>query len=389
MALLKINELDKILQLATILRHGLRQSCDIVIIRWLSFCLEVVIVFKAKFKISNKTASALTAVERTRGFLEAAVLSQEWLEKMQNKALILEAHHTTHIEGTQLTLKKSEQLWSGQHLSDVDADDARELLNYRDAFELVSNYVGHGGTITEGLIREIHKRLVHAVRGDAATPGIYRKIQNYVVNSKTKEVIYTPPPVYEISGMMQELIDWLNEEKEIHPVLMSGIAQFQLVHIHPFLDGNGRTARLLSTLCLYQKGYDFKKLFTISEFYDRNRKDYYEAIQSVRKSNMDMTQWLEYFSEGLATQLREIKDLGKQVIRQSISMKEYHLSERQKLAVNYMAVEGQISIQQFEKICPNITKRTLQRELKDLIDKDLVVSRGATTSLVYSLKNRS
>ncbi|MBN1684715.1 MAG: Fic family protein [Gammaproteobacteria bacterium] len=343
-------------------------------------------MFHPKFKISNRTANALTAIERARGFLEATSLSQQWLEKMQNKALVLEAHHTTHIEGTQLTLEESEQLWDGQHLAEVNPNDAKELLNYRQAFELVSHYVNDGGPITEGLIREIHKRLVEGVRGNSATPGAYRKIQNYVVNSKTKEVIYTPPPVYEIPSMMQAFIDWLNKEEDIHPVLVSGIAQFQLVHIHPFLDGNGRTARLLSTLCLYRKGYDFKKLFTISEYYDKNRSDYYKAIQSVRTQDMDMTQWLEYFSEGLATQLREIKDLGKQVIQQSISAKQHHLSERQKLAIEYMTTEGSLSIQDFEKICPGVTRRTLQRELRDLIDKGIIVSSGATSNLVYRLK---
>src|SRR3990167_5486402 len=343
-------------------------------------------MFKPLFKLSNQTANALTAIERARGFLEAATLSQEWLEKMQHKALVLEAHHTTHIEGTQLTLEESEQLWQGQHLAQVNPDDAKELLNYREAFELVSNYVGDGEPITEGLIREIHKRLVQGVRGDSATPGLYRKIQNYVVNSKTKDVIYTPPPVYEISPMMQALVDWLNEEEDIHPVLVSGIAQFQLVHIHPFLDGNGRTARLLSTLCLYRKGYDFKKLFTISEYYDQNRTDYYKAIQSVRENNMDLTGWLEYFSEGLAVQLREIKNLGKQAIKQSLLTKEHHLSERQKLAIDYMTTEGSLSIQQFEKMCPDVTRRTLQRELKDLIDKGFVMSSGATSNLIYQLK---
>lgn len=72
---------------------------------------------------------------------------------MQNKALILEAHHTTHIEGTQLTLEQSEQLWAGQHLETVNPDE-----NYRQAFDLVAGYVGDGEPITEGLIREIHKR---------------------------------------------------------------------------------------------------------------------------------------------------------------------------------------------------------------------------------------
>ncbi len=159
-------------------------------------------------------------------------------------------------------MEQSEQLWAGQHLASVNPDDTRELLNYRQAFDLVASYVGDGELITEGLIREIHKRLVEGVRGNAATLGDYRKIQNYVVNSKTKDVIYTPPAAYEVSQMMHELVDWINHESEIHPVLMSGIAQFQFVHIHPFLDGNGRAARLLTTLCLYQRGFDAHFLLT-------------------------------------------------------------------------------------------------------------------------------
>ena len=75
----------------------------------------------------------------------------------------------------------------------------------------------------------------------------------------------------------------------MHPVLVSGIAQFQLVHIHPFVDGNGRASRLLSTLCLYRAGYDFKRLFSVSEYYDHNRTGFYTALQSVRDSGMDLT----------------------------------------------------------------------------------------------------
>ena len=122
--------------------------------------------------------------------------------------------------------------------------------------------------MTEGLIREIHKRLVKGVRGNSAAPGEYRKIQNYVVNSKTGKTVYTPPPAYDIQSMMQELVGYINKTDDVHPVLISGIAQFQLVHIHPFLDGNGRTARLLSTLCLYRKGYDFKRLFSKRQLID-------------------------------------------------------------------------------------------------------------------------
>ncbi|MCD6040390.1 MAG: Fic family protein [Gammaproteobacteria bacterium] len=342
-------------------------------------------MLKPQFSITHLIANDLTTIEHARGFLEAATLSEEWLAKMQSQALILEAHHTTHIEGTHLTLAQAEQIWEGHHPEGVNGEDARELLNYRNAFDLVSHYIGEGAPITEGLIREIHKRLVEGVRGNSASPGEYRKIQNYVINSKTKNVIYTPPPAYEISPMMQELIKWANTEKEIHPVLISSIAQFQLVHIHPFLDGNGRTARLLSTLCLYQRGYDFKKLFTLSEYYDRNRPNYYQAIQSVRQNSMDMTQWLEYFVHGLSTQLLEVKLLGKRAIEQEIMIKKYRLSNRQKLAIEYISKYGSITIQEFGIICPDVTRRTLQRELKELVHKNIFITSGATSNLIYEL----
>lgn len=337
------------------------------------------------FQITNKMANDLTQIERVKGFLEAAVLSEDWISEMQNRALVLEAHYTTHIEGTTLTLEQAEQLLAGHKLPDADPNDAQELMNYRDAFDLVSNYLGSGDPVTEGLIREIHKRLVDNVRGNSAVPGEYRKIQNYVVNAITKEVIYTPPPVYEIGMMMQELVDYINVTTEIHPVLVSGLAQFQLVHIHPFLDGNGRTARLLSTLCLYRKGYDFKRLFTISEYYDRNRTDYYKAIQSVRENNMDLTIWLEYFTHALASQMQEIKLRGESIIRADVLAKRHRLSERQTKALQYIIEHGQLTIKDFESLYPNVTRRTLQRELKDLIDLKLIEAIGATNLLTYKL----
>lgn len=330
-------------------------------------------------------ANDLTKIVTVKGFLEAAALSEDWIKEMQNRALVLEAHHTTHIEGTQLTLEQSEQLLKGKTLANTDPDDARELVNYRDAFDLVADYLNDESPVTEGLIREIHKRLVKGVRGNAAAPGEYRKIQNYVVNSKTKETVYTPPPVYEIQSMMQELVDYINKTEEIHPVFIAGIAQFQLVHIHPFLDGNGRSARLLSTLCLYRKGYDFKKLFTISEYYDRNRADYYKAIQSVRENNMDMTGWLEYFTHGLAEQMQEIKIKGEVVIRADVLAKKYKLSNRQAKAVQYILQYGELTIKDFAQLCANTPRRTLQRDLKSLTDKGLFTAEGATNQLVYKL----
>ncbi len=341
-----------------------------------------------RFTISNSIATALTAIERARGFLEAAKLSEAWVAKEQQRALILEAHHTTHIEGTHLSLDQSEKLLSGEKIVNVDSEDVKELLNYRKAFDFVSDYVSSQGPMTEGLVREIHRRLVEGVRGNSAQPGQYRTTQNYVANSKTKEVIYTPPAPYDVPLLMTELIDWLQNEQRIPPVLIAGIAQFQLVHIHPFLDGNGRTARLLSTLCLYRSGYDFKKLFTISEYYDRNRQDYYTAIQSVRNNRMDMTNWLEYFSRALETQMHEIQLKGSQAIKLDVLAQQYKLSERQKLVLeNLLGREKNFTIQDYESLCPGVNRRSLQRDLSDLIEKGLISQEGIKKAARYKINH--
>lgn len=342
--------------------------------------------FQPKFTISTQIASALIAIERTRGFLEAATLSHDWITKMQARALILEAHHTTHIEGTHLSLDQSEKLISGEKMLDVNSEDVKELLNYKKAFDFVADYVFSQGPISEGLIREIHRRLVQDVRGNTAEPGQYRAIQNYVANSITKEIIYTPPAPYDVPFMMMELVEWLQNEQTIPPVLAAGIAQFQLVHIHPFVDGNGRTSRLLSTLCLYRSGYDFKKLFTISEYYDRNRQDYYQALQSVRNNNLDMTTWLEYFCKALETQMHEIQFKGSQAMKLDVLVLQHKLSERQKQAIEALQTrKGDFTIQDYEAICPGINRRSLQRDLVDLIEKGIITQEGIKKASRYRL----
>ena len=342
--------------------------------------------FNPQFTITNRMTAAITQIERARGFLEAARLSDDWVRDMGNKALIKEAHHTTHIEGTNLTLDQAERIWNGETVPEADLDDTRELLNYRSAFEFVSACLNSGDPITEGLIREIHRKLVEGVRGGKADPGNYRRIQNYVANSTTGEVIYTPPSALEVPIMTSEMVKWLNSDLDIHPVLVSGIAQFQLVHIHPFLDGNGRTSRLLSTLYLYKAGYDFKRLFTISEYYDRDRPKFYKSIQSVRNNDMDMTNWLDYFVTGLETQMIEVKERGERVIRRDLLVQKHSLNERQGKVLEFLFEHKKLTIQDFEKLCLDVNRRSLQRDLKGMLDKELISGEGATNKLVYMLQ---
>ena len=343
--------------------------------------------FAPRFAITHAITAALTRIERARGFLDAAKLSEEWIGKMQKRALVLEAHHTTHIEGSQLTLEQSERILAGKKVQGARPDDTKELLNYRKAFELVSNYLESGEPITEALIRQIHKRLVQGVRGNRASPGEYRKIQNYIVNSRTGEKIYTPPPPLEVPQMMADFVAWLQKEAQINSVIVAGIAQFQLVQIHPFVDGNGRSARLLSTLCLYRTGYDFKRLFTISEYYDRDRPAYYQALQSVRESGMDMTGWLEYFTEGLSAQMREVQVTAEHVIRRDVILakaRKNGLKDRSMALLDFLLGAGKATVAECEKKL-KVNRRTLQRDLKLLVEKGLVseVGTGPTDPTKY------
>ncbi len=342
--------------------------------------------FEPRFTITNSITFGLTAIERARGFLEAATLSSDWVQRMSQRALLLEAHHTTHIEGTQLTIEQSERLWAGETVEHTRPDDVRELLNYRDAFNLVSEYLESGEPVTEGLIREIHKRLVIGVRGGQGGPGAYRTIQNYVANSKTGEIVYAPPPPHDVAPMMQSLVSWLRDQTEIHPVLVAGVAQFQLVHIHPFVDGNGRTSRLLSTLHLYRTGYDIKRLFTLSEYYDRERRAFYDALQGVRDRDMDMTGWIEFFVSGLATQMKEVAERGKRIIRQDLITREFRLNSRQALAIGHLLEQGELRLEDMESLCPGTNQRSLQRDLRGLVQRGVAKATGSARAVRYKLK---
>ena len=345
-------------------------------------------LFNPDFRITTKINKSLAEVERVRGFLDAIKIKEEWFSAVQKEALILEAHYSTHIEGTTLTLEQARRILIGKDVRGVRPDDKKELLNYKKAMDFVSTYLGKEDPVTEGLVREIHKTLARNVRGGQAEPGRYRKIQNYVVNSRTKEIIYTPPPPLEVPYLMREFTQWLNKDKNISDILIAGIAQFQFVHIHPFLDGNGRTARLLSTLILYKTGYDFKRLFTLSEYYDKDRPSYYKAIQSVRDNNMDMTFWLEYFVEGLRAQMNQIKQKGERIIKYNSVLQKANtmgLKGRQIIALKFIIQNQIVSRSQYvEKF--KVSLRTANYDLNLLENKGLIKRIGVGRAIKYILK---
>jgi len=154
------------------------------------------------------------------------------------------------------------------------------------------------------------------------------------------------------------------------------------------VDGNGRTSRLLSTLLLYRSGYDFKRLFALSEFYDRDRSRFYRAIQDVRQRDLDLTGWLEFFVEGLSTQLREVVDSGKRVMRRDAIASEHGLNARQLKIVGSLLERGEVRLEDIEALLPGVNRRSVQRDLKGLVEKGVAKAEGAARATRYILKTK-
>ena len=101
---------------------------------------------------------------------------------------------------------------------------------------------------------------------------------------------------------------------------------------------------------------------------------------------MDMTGWLEYYVEGLTTQLAEVRQRGEQAIRRDVLVKQYGLSDRQARAIKHILEHGSLTIQEFERLCPDVNRRTLQRDLKAMVNEGVLLSEGATNQLIYRIK---
>jgi Fic family protein len=137
-----------------------------------------------------------------------------------------------------------------------------------------------------------------------------------------------------------------------------------------------------------ERSEDFKRLFTLSEYYDRDRNAFYQAIRSVREEGMDLTSWLEFFIAGLATQLAEVKARGEAAIKRDVVVKIHRLNPRQERAIEQLQQSSGLDIRTFQDLCPDVSRRTLQRDLASLERKGLIRHDGETNNLVYSLREK-
>lgn len=321
--------------------------------------------FKPKFKITNKVVNYLTEIAAAREIILNASLLPQWETKLRKEAIIKMAHHSTSIEGNPLTIQQVKNLLSGKEMAAWDKD-KKEVINYVKVLEYIDK-LGEQGikSITEKIILEIHRLTTQSVLPKDKS-GYYRKVPVAVVNG-FRRVIFQPPSENRVPSLMKEFVSWLNskDSQELYPALLSGISHYELVRIHPFVDGNGRTARALATLILYIKGFDIKRFFALDDYYNEDRERYYSALQTVNQKTLDITRWLEYFCEGVAVSMNKIKEevLGLSYDRKLKEKRgQIFLNERQMKILKYLRTNPWIT----NRDCRDLTGLSDEGVRKDL-----------------------
>jgi Fic family protein len=345
-------------------------------------------MFTPRYQITRKILNNIAKIESAREIIQNAPLVPAWEAKFREEALVRTVYHGTHIEGNELNFTEAKAVLSGK---DVVARrrDVQEVLNYRQVLKYIDSLVGSSKEITERTVLHIHKLTTDKVLAEKDS-GSYRKVNVVVSKSASGEVVFRPPLPNVVATQVKQFFTWLNSPlgQEENSILKAGTTHYELVRIHPFVDGNGRTARAVTTLVLFLEGYDIKRFFSLEEYYDRNAKDYYAALESAETG--DLTGWLEYFTEGLSIELTRIKE---KVLKLSVDLKlkgkigQISLNERQLKLVEYMEDYGYVKNEDFRSLLPMLSDDTVLRDLKDLMRKGLVVKRGSTKSAQYFLKN--
>jgi len=340
-------------------------------------------MYNPTFTINNKILKNIGDIEAAKQIIEHAPLLPYWEKKFQDEALVRTTHYGTHIEGNELSLSQVQKILDGERIV-ARQRDIQEVINYRKVIDYIEKITN--SKIDEKTIQELHKIVIKNILPDDKA-GVYRDREVVIKNSITGDVAFRPPKTVELPWQIKELVIFINEESEIHPVLKGGIIHYEFVRIHPFLDGNGRVGRALSMVVLYKLGYDIRQFFSLEEHFDRDPDRYYQALQSVEEKNGDLTSWLSYFTECLASELSKIRDRIERISIDSNLKKKLGgpvmLSERQLKIVEYIQANGYIENKAYDTLFPMVSEDTVLREVQDLVKKGLLKKQGVTKGVKY------
>ena len=241
-----------------------------------------------------------------------------------------EALESSQIEGTHATLSDIYAYEAGQEaLIDEDRQQGtQEVVNYLHALMHGLDAITTGDPITVELLCEMHDRLLSGVRGDEADPGELRTTQNFIGSTPyIQDARYVPPPPNEIPDLLEDLLEYANQETNLHPLLRIGLTHYQFETIHPFLDGNGRLGRLLISLLLQRDGLLPEPYLYLSSYFNARRSEYVDHLLAVSQCG-DWEEWLLFFLRGVQSQADEAHQRANLLVNLREDYQQRYQSER-------------------------------------------------------------
>jgi Fic family protein len=270
--------------------------------------------FNPIFSITPAMATDLMRIEAVKQAVRTLPITPRMLANLRETARLFSTHYSTMIEGNRLTQDEVAQVIAGDRHFPGRERDQDEVKGYYSALDHVELLAKRRERVSEAAVQRLHA-LVMGGGKTRVKPTPYRDGQNVIRDARSKGIVYMPPEAKDVPWLMERLVSWINQRDELPTPIKAGIAHYQYATIHPYYDGNGRTARLLTTLILHLGTYDLKALYALEEYYARNLKAYYEALTTgpshnyyLGRAEADITKWVAYFIEGMAASFEKVRD---------------------------------------------------------------------------------
>jgi Fic family protein len=340
-------------------------------------------MLQPKFILSPEIITNLTKIERLYGQLEGLRIPKKLELNLERDHLIKSTYISNSIEGNPLSLPEVTNLLLGDR---VPANrDEREVKNYFDLLKSLDQYVTR--PLTLDVITDLHAKLLKSVDNEIA--GTIRNTRVIVGGYETengipKLHIKHEPPFHkklDIEHSLTELLNWLEQDKNTSPLLKIGIFHHQYVYIHPFVDGNGRTCRLLTALIFLKYHYQINKYFVLDDYYDLDRFEYSDKLSSADKGNK--SKWLTYFTDGVKYSLQSA------LSRIETAMQSEKVADRptpkEQEILTYLGSHAEITTQDLVSEF-KVSRQQAHKLLAGLVYKGYVQKKGDTKGSFYKLK---
>lgn len=312
---------------------------------------------------------------------------QVFLRQMKGEAMVESTGSSTRIEGSTLTNPEVESVLKNMKVMQLKSRDEQEVVGYYEVLELIlAEY--HDIPLTESYIGQLHGILLRHSAKDQRHRGAYKSLSNQVVATSpggTQKIVFNTTPPHLTPVAMNDLVVWSNQTfkaDELHPLLVIAVFVYEFLSIHPFQDGNGRLSRLLTTLLLLQRDYDFVQYTSFEQLIEERKRDYYRALMDGQQKRDQegeiIDRWIVFFLDCLLTLTQRLTEK-----RSTYFALKGYLNERQKRLLETIKTEIAVQIADLLRIHPDIPRATLKRDLSILVERRLLVQVGRGRGVRY------